>query len=198
MKIKICGLSQDCDIDYVNEARPDFIGFVFAESRRQVSLNQAEILRHRLNPGIIPVGVFVNAPLSRVIKLLKAGIIEMAQLHGGESEAYIRELKGQMQKPVIKSVRVTCRADIEAAQDTVSDYLLLDHGTGGTGQRFDWGLIGTMTKPYFLAGGLNTGNINQALTSTHPYAVDLSSGVETDGRKDRKKILAMVRRVRHV
>ena len=198
MKIKICGLFRDCDIDYVNEAKPDFIGFVFAKSRRQVSAGQAEALRNRLSSGITSVGVFVNEPLASVAKLLDAGVIEIAQLHGGENEEYIQELKARTQKPVIKALRVSSHADIEAAQRTAADYLLLDNGTGGTGARFDWSVVGTVAKPFFLAGGLNADNIEQAIAATHPYAADLSSGVETAGVKDRDKILEIVRRIRYV
>lgn len=201
MKIKICGLFRDCDIDYVNEAMPDFIGFVFAKSRRQVSTEWAKVMRPRLRSEITPVGVFVNEPLARVVKLLNDNIIEMAQLHGTENETYIQELKTLTNKPIIKAVRVLSQEDIEAAQNTVADYLLLDNGAGGTGESFDWSLVSKVKKqkqkPFFLAGGLNSGNLEQAILATSPYAVDLSSGVETDGIKDRNKILEIVRRMRN-
>ncbi|GAB6153204.1 phosphoribosylanthranilate isomerase [Desulfosporosinus burensis] len=199
MKIKICGLFRDCDIDYVNEAMPDFIGFVFAKSRRQVSTEWAEAMRPRLRSEITPVGVFVNESLAKVAKLLKDNIIEMAQLHGEENENYIQALKTLTNKPIIKAVRVLSREDIEAAQHTLADYLLLDNGAGGTGESFDWSLVRQVKKqePFFLAGGLKADNIEQAIAATSPYAVDLSSGVETDGMKDRDKILEIVRRMRN-
>jgi phosphoribosylanthranilate isomerase len=197
MKIKICGLFRDCDIDYVNEAKPDFIGFVFAKSRRQVSAGWAEVMRRRLSSEITPIGVFVNESLANVAELLNNHIIEMAQLHGAENENYIRELKSLSDKPIIKAVRVLSHDDIEAAQQTVADFLLLDNGTGGTGESFDWSLVRKVQKPFFLAGGLKADNIEQAILATGPYAVDLSSGVETDGRKDREKILEIVRRMRN-
>ena len=197
MKIKICGLFRDCDIDYVNEARPNFIGFVFAPSRRQVSAGWAEAMRPKLRSEITPVGVFVNESLANVAKLLKDNIIEMAQLHGEETENYIQELKSLTNKPIIKAVRVLSHEDIEAAQHTVADFLLLDNGTGGTGESFDWSLVGRVKKPFFLAGGLKANNIEQAIVATSPYAVDLSSGVETSGIKDREKILKIVRRMRN-
>lgn len=197
MKIKICGLFRDCDIDYVNEARPDFIGFVFAKSRRQVSEEWAEAMRPKLRSEITLVGVFVNEPLLNVAKLLKDNIIEMAQLHGEENENYIQELKSLTNKPIIKAVRVLSHEDIEVAQHTVADFLLLDNGAGGTGESFDWSLVSKVKKPFFLAGGLNADNIEQAIVATSPYAVDLSSGVETDGMKDRDKILKIVRRMRN-
>ena len=202
-KIKICGLFRDCDIDYVNEAMPDYIGFVFAKSRRQVSAVWAEAMRPRLRSEIIPVGVFVNESLSKVAELLNDNIIELAQLHGNENETYIQELKTLTDKPIIKAVRVLSQQDIEGAQDTIADFLLLDNGTGGTGESFDWSLVSNLKnqnqnqKPFFLAGGLKAGNLEQAIAATSPYAVDISSGVETDGLKDRAKILEIVRRMRN-
>lgn len=197
MKIKICGLFRDCDIDYVNEAKPDFIGFVFAKSRRQVSGIWAEAMRPKIRSEITPVGVFVNEPLANVAQLLNSSIIEIAQLHGVESENYIQELKSLTNKPIIKAVRVLSHNDIEAAQHTIADFLLLDNGSGGTGESFDWSLVRKVKKPFFLAGGLKADNIEQAITTTSPYAVDLSSGVETGGVKDRDKILKIVRRMRN-
>ena len=197
MKIKICGLFRDIDIDCVNEAVPDFIGFVFAKSRRQVSVKWAKAMRPRLRSEITPVGVFVNESLGNVAKLLNDNIIEMAQLHGDENEQYIQELKALTDKPIIKAVRVLSPKDIEAAQHTFADFLLLDNGTGGTGESFDWSLVGRVKKPFFLAGGLKVDNIEQAIAATSPYAVDLSSGVETDGKKDRDKILELVRRMQN-
>lgn len=203
MKLKICGLFRDCDIDYVNEARPDFIGFVFAKSRRQVSPEWAEAMLPRLRSEITPVGVFVNESVANVAKLLNDSIIEIAQLHGEENEKYIQELKSLTNKLIIKAVRVLAREDIEAAQHTFADFLLLDNGAGGTGESFDWSLVSKVKKqkqqqkPFFLAGGLKAGNLEQAIAATNPYAVDLSSGVETDGMKDRGKILEIVRRMRN-
>jgi len=197
MKIKICGLFRDIDIDYVNDAMPDFIGFVFAKSRRQVSEGWAEAMRPKLRSEITPVGVFVNESLAKVAQLLNDSIIEIAQLHGTETEQYIQELKSLTNKPIIKAVRVLSQEDIVGAQDTVADFLLLDNGTGGTGESFEWSLVSKVKKPFFLAGGLNADNIEQAIVATSPYAVDLSSGVETGGMKDRGKILEIVRRMRN-
>lgn len=197
MRIKICGLFRDCDIDFVNEATPDFIGFVFAKSRRQVSVGWADIMRSKLRSEITPVGVFVNESFAKVAALLQDSIIEMAQLHGDEDENYIQALKSLTNKPIIKAVRVVSHEDIEAAQNTVADFLLLDNGTGGTGESFDWSLVNKVKKPFFLAGGLKADNLEQAIEATKPYAVDLSSGVETDGKKDRDKIIEIVRRMRN-
>lgn len=197
MKIKICGLFRDCDIDFVNEALPDFIGFVFAKSRRQVNTEWAAAVRPKLRPEITPVGVFVNEPAVNVAKLLIDDTITIAQLHGQENEAYIQELKSLTNKPLIKAVRVRSRQDITDAEHSAADFLLLDNGPGGTGESFDWKLAGEVQKPFFLAGGLKAENIAQAIAATNPYAVDLSSGVETDGRKDRAKIYEIVRRMRN-
>ena len=196
-RIKICGLFRDCDIDYVNEALPDYIGFVFAESRRQVSAEKAAEMRKRLEPSIVPVGVFVNAPLENIVRLYREGVIEIAQLHGSEDEDYIKSLKQSCGAPVIKAVRVEKSDDIERLKNTSAEYLLLDNGAGGTGKAFDWSLIADIDKPFFLAGGVKAENIDAAL-KLKPFAVDISSGAETDGFKDREKILRLVRRIREV
>ncbi len=185
-KLKICGLFRAADIAYVNAAQPDYIGFVFAKSRRQVTPALARALRERLSPGIIPVGVFVDAPQAEILKLYRENIIGVAQLHGGESRAYIESLK-EKGVPVIKAVRVESEADILAHMDSPADYLLLDNGAGGTGTAFDWCLLSACTRPYFLAGGVSLSNIADAL-KIQPYCVDVSSGAETDGVKDGEKI----------
>lgn len=197
-KIKICGLFRPVDIDYVNEAMPDYIGFVFAKSKRQITEDQATMLQRKLNSGISTIGVFVNEPLENVVRLLRNGVIDVAQLHGGENESYIQQLKSQIDKPIIKVLRIQSRKDIEDAENTSADFLLLDNGAGGTGMSFDWSFIGKIEIPFFLAGGLNIKNITQAINTVKPYAVDLSSGVETDGVKDKTKIIEIVRRIRNV
>lgn len=212
MKIKICGLFRPEDIEYANEALPDYIGFVFAESRRRVTAAQAKTLKQKLDPGIQAVGVFVNAPLEAAARLLEEGIIDIAQLHGSEDEVYVERLKAQTQRQIIKAVRVRMVEDIAAAQSNPADFLLLDHGTGGTGESFDWSLVREFGKPFFLAGGIHADNIEQAMKAGRPamvsglpaiksgipYAIDVSSGAETDGVKDKGKILEIVRRVRNV
>ena len=194
-KLKICGLFRAADIGYVNAAQPDYIGFVFAKSRRQVTPVLARALRERLSPGIMPVGVFVNAPQAEIVTLYREGIIGVAQLHGGESRSYVENLK-EKDVPVIKAVRVESEADIFAHMDSLADYLLLDNGAGGTGTAFDWRLLSACTRPYFLAGGVNLHNISDAL-GLHPYCVDVSSGAETNGVKDGEKIRLLTEIVRH-
>lgn len=195
-KIKICGLSRREDIDYANRVRPDYIGFVFWEkSRRYVDRERAELLKQALSPDISAVGVFVNAPCRKVTDLLEGGIIDMAQLHGDETEEDIQYIRAVTAKPVIKAVKVKTRYDVEAWLDSAADYLLFDSGMG-SGVAFDWSLLEGVDRDFFLAGGLHAGNLGQVIESLNPYAVDLSSGVETDGVKDLAKMQAAVDIVR--
>ncbi len=196
-KIKICGLRREEDILCANEIQPDFIGFVFAKkSRRFVSPEQAAHLRELLSPKIISVGVFVNEEPGQAARLLEQGVIGMAQLHGQEDETYIRRLRSLTEKPVLQAFRIETKEDVRRAEASEADYILLDHGAGGSGECFDWTLLEEIKRPYFLAGGLRTDNVLQALRQTKPYAVDVSSGVETEGVKDAEKMRAFVRRVR--
>jgi len=186
-RIKICGLFRDCDIDYVNEARPDYIGFVFAQSRRQVGLEQARQMRGWLDRDILPVGVFVDAPVEQIIEIYREGIISMAQLHGQEDDAYIQTLIDRCGILVIQSVAVKTTADILRQLSSPADYLLLDNIAGGSGHAFDWQLIPAMDRPYFLAGGIDEAKMPAAL-ARQPFGIDISSGAETQGLKDRDKI----------
>ncbi len=196
VKIKICGLSREEDIHYANQVIPDYIGFVFWEhSRRYVSHERAAMLRRTLRPGIQAVGVFVDAPPEEVVSLLRAGVIDMAQLHGEETEEDIRYLQEVTGNPVIKAVKVRNRLDVEAWLDSAADYLLFDSGMG-SGVAFDWGLLADIPREFFLAGGLKPENLKQAVETVMPYAVDLSSGVETEGFKDRDKMQQAVTVVR--
>ena len=196
-KIKICGLKRPEDITYVNEAKPDYCGFIieFPKSSRNVTGALVRELTAKLNPDIIPVGVFVNAAPERVEKLLLDGTIHIAQLHGQEDEAYIRRIQKNTGHQVIKAFSVKTAQDIENVLKSPADYILLDQGGGGTGQTFDWSLIPEIDRPFFLAGGLGVENLETAVRTIYPYAVDLSSSVETDGMKDRDKILKAVQLV---
>ena len=193
-KIKICGLKRPEDIAYVNEAKPDYCGFIieFPKSSRNVTGDQVRILIAELDKNIIPVGVFVNAAPERVEELLLDGTIRIAQLHGQEDDDYIRRIQKNTGSQVIKAFSVKAAQDIELALKSPADYILLDQGGGGTGQTFDWSLIPEIKRPFFLAGGLGPDNLEQAVDMIRPYAVDLSSSVETDGVKDRSKILEAV------
>lgn len=201
IKIKICGLSRPCDIDYVNEAGPDYCGFIIdvPKSRRNVTAAQVRDLRSRLLPSITPVGVFVNAPAAAVAALLADGTISIAQLHGQEDENYLSNLRQLTKAPIIQAFSIKSTADVQRAQASSADYILLDNGAGGTGAAFDWNLLRPVRRPYFLAGGLTPDNLDravQAAAHTPLFCTDLSSGVETDGYKDREKIIAAAAAVR--
>lgn len=201
-RIKICGLSRPCDIDYVNASKPDYIGFVFAKSKRQVSPWQAAELKRRLNPDIRAVGVFVNEEPERIAGLVRDGIIDWVQLHGQEDEAYIDSLRKLLARtgnacPIIKAFSIKTPEDVKNACKSSADYILLDQGAGGTGKTFDWHVIGEIGRPFFLAGGLGPDNVEAAI-QTGAFALDLSSGVETDGFKNAEKIELCVRKVRNL
>ena len=197
-KIKLCGLSRPCDIEWANALMPDYIGFVFAQkSKRYVSPERAKALREGLDSNIRAVGVFVNETPEVVADLLNTGIIDLAQLHGGEDEEYIKALRGLTDRPLIKAFRVDGPSDLEKARNSSADYVLLDNGAGGTGTAFDWALLKGFDRPYFLAGGLGPGNVGQTVKALDPFAVDVSSGIETDGAKDYAKMTAFVNAARH-
>lgn len=196
VKIKLCGLTRRCDIDWANELLPDYVGFVFAGSRRRVTDEQAAQLRNILREDIPAVGVFVDEPIDHAAALVRQGVIQLVQLHGAEDEGYIRELRRAVSVPVIQAFSVRSSEDIQAAGRSSADFVLLDHGAGGTGRTFDWSLAAALDRPYFLAGGLHPGNA-AAAAELRPYAVDVSSGIETAGVKDRQKMIEFVRRIRH-
>ena len=197
-KIKICGLSRPCDIEYVNEAKPDFCGFIInvPKSKRNVSPDTVRQLVKNLSPDVKPVGVFVNAPMDEIAALTEDGTLAYVQLHGKEDEAYIAALRERIHVPIIQAFKVTCPEDVAHAQQSSADYILLDNGSGGTGKTFDWSHLRDITRPYILAGGLGPDNLGLAISQLAPWGVDLSSGVETDGFKDNNKVLAAVQAVR--
>lgn len=191
-KIKLCGLSRLCDIKAANELNPEYIGFVFAtESRRYVTPAKAEILKQALDSKITAVGVFVDEDAETVAELLNVGTIDMAQLHGSEDEKYIEQLRRLTDKPIIKAFRIETASDIADAEKSTADYILLDSGAG-SGTVFDWKLLENMKRSYFLAGGLSPVNAEDAVTILHPFAVDVSSGIETNGLKDKCKMVEFV------
>ena len=194
--IKLCGLMRAEDIEAVNILKPEYIGFVFAEkSKHCVTPEKAAELKRLLNPEVKAVGVFVDEDIDNVSKLLKNGTIDIAQLHGSEDNSYIEKLKKRINTPVIKAFQIKSGEDIAEAQNSAADYVLLDSGKG-SGQIFNWELIKSINRPYFLAGGLDTENIQSAIRSNRPFAVDVSSGIETDGKKDLDKMTAFVNAVR--
>lgn len=197
-KIKICGLRRPEDIAYVNEAKPDFAGFIIdvPKSRRNVPREKVRELTALLSPEILPVGVFVNAPMETILSLVTNGTLKAVQLHGQESQSYLEELKKQVAVPLIRAFSIRSPEDLTEAEKSPADFVLLDNGAGGTGAAFDWSLFTSFDRPFFLAGGLRPDNITKAISRFHPYALDLSSGVETDGYKDKEKIIAAVAAVR--
>ena len=195
-KIKLCGLSRKCDIEWANALKPEYIGFVFwSKSKRNVPPEKAKELKGLLSPDVKAVGVFVDEPIENVAELLNDNIIDIAQLHGGEDEEYIKKLRMLSGKPIIKAFLLKSEIDAERAEKSTADYILVDSGTG-TGKSFDWELLKNISRPYFLAGGLCCENISQAITALDPYAVDVSSGIETNDCKDKNKMAAFVAAVR--
>ncbi len=195
-KIKLCGLSRPGDIEAANRLRPDYIGFVFAEkSRRAVTPEQAAAMKRLLLPEIRAVGVFVDEEPESVAALLNSGTVELAQLHGHEDEEYLRRLRALTDKPLIQACRITSEEDLRRAETSGADAILLDAGAG-TGTVFDWSLLRNASRAYFLAGGLNAENVGEAIRTLRPWAVDVSSGIETGGVKDPEKMAAFVAAVR--
>ncbi len=209
VRIKICGLSRPEDIEYVNEAKPDFCGFVIhvPKSIRNTAPDQVRALCSALSLDICPVGVFVNEPVQAVAEMLSEGTIKAAQLHGSEDESYMKELRSYGNFKIIKAFRVPARAAdagtrekqmmqwVKAVEDCSADLVLLDEG-GGTGRTFDWSMAKRISRPYLLAGGIGADNVTDALETLHPWGIDMSSSVETDGVKDREKILTVTAKVR--
>ena len=207
-KIKICGLKRKKDIEIVNKYKPDYIGFVFAGSKRKVSKEQAQELRKMLNTDILAVGVFVNEDINKIVDLVEDRVIDIVQLHGDEDKEYIVDLRKaliskQIDAKIIKAIRVKSGDNVEEIlirQGMHMDNLLFDtyssNEYGGTGQAFDWNILKDIKQPFFLAGGLNHENVNTAIETCKPYAVDVSSAVETDGYKDEDKIKDFIKKIR--
>ena len=211
-KIKLCGMMKPCDIEYANRIKPDFVGFIFANTRRKISAVQAKQFREALDAEIPAVGVFVNEDIPVITSLVQNGCIDMIQLHGEEDADYIRRLREVCDVPVIKAVKVQTVEQIWQAAALPVDYLLLDtyrKGVlGGTGEAFDWELLREAKaaagdtaegelfgKLYFLAGGLHAGNLREA-AELGSYGLDISSGIETDGSKDFTKMVEVMELVR--
>ena len=211
-KIKLCGMMKPCDIEYANRIKPDFVGFIFANTRRKISAVQAKQFREALDAEIPAVGVFVNEDIPVITSLVQNGCIDMIQLHGEEDADYIRRLREVCDVPVIKAVKVQTVEQIRQAAALPVDYLLLDtyrKGVlGGTGEAFDWELLREAKaaagdtaegelfgKLYFLAGGLHAGNLREA-AELGSYGLDISSGIETDGSKDFTKMVEVMELVR--
>jgi phosphoribosylanthranilate isomerase len=201
-KIKICGLKTLKDIQAVNKYMPDYIGFVFADSKRKIDLATARLLKQNLSKGIQSVGVFVNAPIPYIQELYKENLIDLIQLHGDEDLTYIHELNKTLNVPVIKAIRVKSQKQLLSFVNFPSAYLLLDtyheNQYGGSGIAFDRSLIPKNYRDFFLAGGLNAENMKEAILDCHPYCIDISSGVETAGMKDEGKIREVIEIVKNL
>lgn len=200
-RIKICGLTREQDILAINQWKPDFAGFVFAKGKRTVTREEAGRLKEKLSPEIQAAGVFVNSPVDDIIFLTERRIIDLVQLHGDEDAGYIEGLKSRLSPsvPLIKAVRVRQARDIVKAQALPVEFLLFDSyakdAYGGTGTAFSWDMIPSVKKPWFLAGGIGKDNIREAL-KTEAFCLDLSSSLETDGKKDPEKIKEIMEIIR--
>ena len=193
-KIKICGLRTPEDIQIINRFRPDFAGFICCSRFwRFIPKEDLRVLSDQTDPGIRKVRVFVDDPVEVVSSYIKEGLIDLVQLHGREDESYMERLRKETGgAPIIKAFRIRCQEDIREAAASSADYILLDGGQG-EGRTFDWSLLDEAGRDYFLAGGLNPENIGEALRRYHPYAVDISSGVETEKHKDADKVRECIR-----
>jgi len=197
--IKICGLKREIDIEYANRFAIDFVGFVFyPPSSRYVTCGQALKLREGLRPRIRPFGVFLDNSYEEVLSIARSGAIDVIQLHGATSDELVHRLRPFTDLPIIQAYSIETPEDVKRANASEADGVLLDHGPGGGGVAFDWSLLNGMTRKYFLAGGLTPENVEEAINMCHPYAVDVSSGVETDKLKDPVKIQSFVEKVRRI
>jgi len=213
-KVKLCGLRRKEDAAIVNALQPSYTGFVFyPKSHRYLSVQQALDLRHMLDPAIPAVGVFYEAPLEDVIRTARSGAVDMIQLHGSEDEIYMRELRESLKKqsgnapdggnlPIIKTFMVRDEIDLSRAASSSAEYVMLDAAAGG-GEVFDWAVAAkspalALIRPrMFFAGGLSAENVGEAIRTFAPFAVDVSSSLETDGYKDAEKCRAFMEAVRN-
>ena len=194
--VKICGLMRHEDVDYVNHCKPEMAGFIMCPGfRRTRSVSDAEMMVRKLSENISSVGVFMDQPLEQVSDIVKEVGFNLIQLHGDEDDEYIKKLRNLTGKRIIKSFKVKSREDIVRAEGSAADMILLDGGAGD-GKTFDWSLIGSSKREYILAGGLTPENVGDAVSTLHPFAVDTSSGVETEQFKDEQKIRGFIRAVR--
>lgn len=196
-RIKLCGLMAPEDARIANELMPEYVGFVYAKgSKRYRGQAVYEGLREILNPDIISVGVFKDNDPEEIADAVNSGAISVVQLHGAEDEAYIKALKDKLNVIIIKTLGVGPGFDPEKAAYCSADFLMFDTPGGGSGKTFDHSILNGIDRPFFLAGGLNPHNVGHIIETVHPYAVDVSSGIETDGKKDPKKMRAFVEAVR--
>lgn len=217
-KVKMCGISKVETIPAVVEAKPDYMGLVFAPSKRQVTVDQAKILVEELNRGyakkygsdtehdkndtIKTVGVFVNETIDNLVTIANEANLDAVQLHGDEDEAFIQSLKERTNVEVWKAIQIRTAADTEKWIDSSADMLLFDayhkDERGGTGEVFDWSSLDAFERPFMLAGGIDSTNVARAIRTVRPYGIDISSGIETNGVKDDEKITAFIKIVKSI
>jgi phosphoribosylanthranilate isomerase len=201
VKVKICGLRRKEDIEYANELKPDYVGFVFAKSKRQVEVEQALYLISFLDKEIKTVGVFVNEPVENVLKIAQTLNLDVLQFHGDETQDYVDNFKNFT---VWKAIRIKDKEDLEKTKEFRVNSFVFDTLTkkeyGGTGKTFNWEVLKgfELNVPIILAGGLNENNVEEAIKIVNPYGVDVSSGVETEGYKDFKKMKSFIEKVRGI
>ncbi|MBO6205806.1 MAG: phosphoribosylanthranilate isomerase [Lachnospiraceae bacterium] len=195
-KIKLCGMMNPPDVITAMELGVDYVGFILSEGfRRTIPLGTfCELESYLAGSAVKKVGVFVNEPIEGIMEYYEESL-DVIQLHGQEDALYIKTLRQHTKKPIIKAFKITSAEDVQMANKSTADYVLLDSGTG-TGKTFDHSLIEGINRPYFLAGGLTTQNVKEAIRKLHPYAVDASSCLETDGRKDKNKMTEFVNVIR--
>lgn len=210
-KVKMCGISKVETIPAVVEAKPDYMGLVFAPSKRQVTVDQAKILIEELHKQCInhydtkvvkTVGVFVNETLDNLVRIADTANLDAVQLHGDEDETFIQSLKERTNVEVWKAIQIRTAADTEKWIDSSADMLLFDayhkDERGGTGEVFDWSSLDAFERPFMLAGGIDSTNVARAIRTVRPYGIDISSGIETNGVKDDKKITAFTKIVKSI
>ena len=196
-ELKICGLSRLEDIIAVNRHGADYAGFIFFQkSKRYVDPYKANELIELLRTDIKPVGVFMDEPIDNVVRIARISGVEMVQLHGHESEEYVEYIKRTLDRPVIKAYKAGEEGALESAANSSADYVMIDSGAG-SGQKFDWSILKNFKRDYFLAGGLDPESVGEAIRLLETFAVDVSSGVETDGIKDEKKIAEFIKAVKY-
>lgn len=198
-KIKLCGLMSPEDMDYVNELMPEYVGFMYVRESKRYR-RQAEFMqfRERLNPKIISVGVFKDQDPALIEEAVKSGAINVIQLHGSEDESYIKGLRGKLNVNIIKAFALNDEQSAKAANESTADFILLDAPGGGSGKSFDHRLLEHVKRDYFLAGGLNPDNVAGLVKEYSPFAVDVSSGIESGNIKDHAKMRAFIRAVRDI
>lgn len=198
IKIKICGIKNEKEVQILNQILPDYCGFIFhvEKSSRSISLATARKLKEKLKKQIGIIGVFVDESIESILAIKEELQLAMIQLHGREDDLYIQTLKEKSGIPIIKAFSINKKEDVERAKNSKADYVLLDQGEGGSGKTFPWELVKTMERDYFLAGGIGVENVEEALGQLDPFVIDFNSRLETNGQKDEKKIKKAVDIVR--